>query len=62
MQDSDRNQNFGPTHWHVGNSGTDYPDQYFVQMKKDSKVGVILIVLMYLCVFGYLCYALLTTR
>ena len=50
MKDTDRNEHLGPTHWHVENSGTDYPDRYFVSLHKKSKVGVVLIVLLYLFV------------
>ena len=50
MQDSDRNPHLGPTHWHVNNSGTDYPAQYFVSLHKKSNVGVVLIALLYLLV------------
>lgn len=50
MKDSDRNEFLGPTHWHVDNSGTDYPTRYFVSSHKKSKVGIILIVLLYLFV------------
>ena len=50
MNDSDRNEHLGPTHWHVGNSGTDYPAQYFVPLHKKSNVGVALIALLYLLV------------
>ena len=50
MNDSDRNPHLGPTHWHKGNSGTDYPAQYFVPLHKKSNVGVALIALLYLLV------------
>ena len=50
MNDSDRNPHLGPTHWHEGNSGTDYPNRYFVSLHKKSNVGVVLIALLYLLV------------
>ena len=50
MTDTDKNKHLGPTHWHVGNSGTDYPAQYFVSLHKKSNVGVVLIALLYLLV------------
>ena len=50
MTDTDKNEHLGPTHWHVGNSGTDYPAQYFVSLHKKSNVGVALIALLYLLV------------
>ena len=53
MKDTDRNEHLGPTHWHVGNSGTDYPAQYFVSLHKKSNVGVVLIALLYLLVGAF---------
>ena len=50
MTDTDKNEHLGPTHWHVNNSGTDYPAQYFVSLHKKSNVGVALIALLYLLV------------
>ena len=50
MKDRDKNEHLGPTHWHVDNSGTDYPAQYFVPLHTKSNVGVVLIVLLYLFV------------
>ena len=50
MEDSDRNEHLGPTHWHVDNSGTDYPARYFVPLHTKSNIGVILIVLSYMSV------------
>ena len=50
MTDTDKNEHLGPTHWHVNNSGTDYPAQYFVPLHKKSNVGVALIALLYLLV------------
>ena len=50
MTDTDKNEHLGPTHWHVNNSGTDYPTQYFVSLNKKSNIGVALIALLYLLV------------
>ena len=50
MQDSDRNPHLGPTHWHVGNSGTDWPTQYSKRSQAKFNVGNSLIIFLYLSV------------
>ena len=50
MKDPDKNEHLGPTHWHVGNSGTDYPTRYLMPLHTKSNVGVALIALLYFLV------------
>ena len=50
MTDTDKNKHLGPTHWHVGNSGTDYPNRHFVSLHTKSNIGVVLVALLYLLV------------
>ena len=47
MKDPDKNKHLGPTHWHVNNSGTDWPTQSSVSSRTKFNVGNSLIV--FLC-------------
>ena len=47
MQDSDRNPYLGPTHWHVNNSGTDWPAQY--SKRSQAKFNVSNSLIVFLC-------------
>ena len=52
MKDPDKNEHLGPTHWHVGNSGTDWPAQSSTPSRAQFNVGNGLIVFFCLTLFA----------
>jgi hypothetical protein len=52
MKDPDKNEYLGPTHWHVNNSGTDWPGQTSVSSRAKFNIGNSLIVFLCLTFFA----------
>ena len=52
MKDPDKNKHLGPTHWHVNNSGTDWPTQSSTTSRVRFNVGNSLIVFFCLTFFA----------